>query len=164
MSHSPPSHWVDSTSLQMSPAPNRAWIRASRAVVAAMFSTSAGPPPAEQLDWTMAQLYDVHERVGGMGLAAYRLSLFAFTWLAPLMILRLPPFSRLSHAQQMRAMHRFESSLIAVALFALKAMLCMIYFEHPAAAAHMAFDGQGLRQHPAPAPAPSTAPALSEAP
>lgn len=112
----------------------------------------------------MAQLYDVHERVGGMGLAAYRLSLFAFTWLAPLMIFRLPPFRRLTHEQQLRAMHRFENSLIAVALFALKAMLCMIYFEHPAAAAHMGFDGQGMRPHSAPTPAPSTSPATIEAP
>ncbi len=147
----PPPHWAGPADGQhgVAPAPDRAWLRASRAVASTMFSTHDGPPSRQHLDWTIAHLHDMYVTVGGMGLFVFRLSLLAFTWLAPLMILRLPPFSRLSHEQRLRAMHRFEHSLIAISLFALKAMLCMIHFEHPEGAQHMRFDGQGVRHlHP----------------
>jgi hypothetical protein len=144
-----PTHWAGTGTTSLSKAPDLAWLRAARAVASTMFCTHDGPPSKEHLDWTIDNLYDMYVTVGGIGLFVFRLSLFAFTWLAPLMILRLPPFSRLPHEDRLRAMHRFENSLIAIALFALKAMLCMIHFEHPDGVRHMNFDGQGVRhRHP----------------
>jgi len=85
--------------------------------------------------------------VGGLGVFALRLGLFSLTWVAPLFVFSLPPLRRLSVEKRIVALERFERSPLGVLFYALKAMLCMMYFEHPEAAHEVKFDGQGRRPY-----------------
>ena len=64
------------------------------AVCEALFATHDGAPPYDRLHWVWTHIYDFSERVGGLGVFAFRLSLFFLTWVAPLFVLSLPPLQR----------------------------------------------------------------------
>ena len=140
----PGSHWVDQNVTLDVPAPTEPWLCAAAAVAETMFATHEGPAPANRVYWLCTHLADFQKRVGGIGMFTFRAALFAFSWLAPLFVLSLPPFRRLSHERRMNALHRFERSPIGVSVMAVKALLCMIYFEHPESAAHLGFTGAPL--------------------
>jgi hypothetical protein len=61
-------------------------------------------------------------------------------FLAPLFIGRLTRFSKLSLADRVRALTRLEERF-GDPLLGVKAMLCLLYYEHPAAALEVGFDG-----------------------
>lgn len=140
----PGSHWVDLEAPEVVPAPTEPWLRAAAAVAETMFATHEGPAPAKRVYWMCVHLADFQRRVGGIGMFTFRAALFAFSWLAPLVVFSLPPFRRLGHTKRMKALHRFERSPIGVSVMAVKALLCMIYFEHPESAAHIGFTGAPL--------------------
>lgn len=139
-----PSHWVDQHPEQHSNAPKPAWQRELHALASVLFATPAGAPPTERLNWTVYQVADLLAKVKGRGALVYRVSLVVVAWFAPLMIFRLPTLGRLSFEERVRALHRFEKSPLGLMLFAIKAMLCIVYYEHPDAAAEIGFDGLGL--------------------
>jgi hypothetical protein len=62
------------------------------------------------------------------------------------MIFRLPPIRRLSFEDTERALERFERSPMGMMLFAVQTLVCIVYFEHPDAAAEIGFDGQCHQQ------------------
>lgn len=140
----PGSHWVDLEAPAVVPAPTEPWLRAAAAVAETMFATHEGPAPAKRVHWMCVHLADFQRRVGGIGMFTFRAALFAFSWLAPLVVFSLPPFRRLGHTKRMKALHRFERSPIGVSVMAVKALLCMIYFEHPESAAQIGFTGAPL--------------------
>lgn len=94
----------------------------------------------------MYQVDDVLAKAGGRGVQAYRVSLWVVSWIAPILILRRPRFARLSQEDRVRALARIEQSRLKTLLFALKALLCIVYFEHPDAAEHVEFDGVAMRE------------------
>lgn len=143
-SSSLPAYWVDVQAAEHSPAPTRAWHKQLHAVAGAMFSQDGQAPPVARLNWCVAQIDDLLTRVGGRGAFAYRFALAVIAWCAPLLIWRLPRFARLSQEQRIRALLRVEKSPLKTLLFALKALLCIVYFEHPDAAEATGFDGKGL--------------------
>lgn len=105
--------------------------RTARLVAEALFSPDGEPPDAERLDWVEADFADFYARAHGNAGLILRLSLFALMWLAPLFVGRLGPLSTLPIRRRVVALERFESSPLAPAALAVKAMLCILWFEHP---------------------------------
>ena len=66
--------------------------------------------------------------------------------LAPLFIGRVVTLGALSLPDRIRALTRLEERF-GEPLLAVKAMLCLVYYEHPDAAREVGFDGQCLIPH-----------------
>lgn len=118
--------------------------RALWAVAEALFATEQGSPPPARLAWLCAEVHDVLAHIGARARRTFRLALWALTWLAPLVVLRLPPLGRLPVRDRVRALERFERGLLpqSAAVLAVKAIVCILYFEHPDAAREIGFDGR----------------------
>jgi hypothetical protein len=125
-------------------APTRGMARDAWYVAEALFATEAGPPAPARLGWLVAELSDFLARIGSRARWSFRLAMWALVWFAPLRIGRLPPLARLSRAERLDALERLERAGMpqAAAIFAVKAVLCILYFEHPEAAAEIGFDGR----------------------
>ncbi|MCB9508031.1 MAG: hypothetical protein H6700_03625 [Myxococcales bacterium] len=162
MSDSIPTWWVDHGA-QDAPEPTIGWVRQAYAVAEVLFSTAAGPPPPGRLRWMCSELRAHLDTVRGRSAWVVRASLLLMAWLGPLLVFRPPTLARLDFARRATALERWERSPLGLTLFAVKAMLCIVYFEHPEAAASLGFDGQ-CRGPDAGPPAPGgAAPALGAA-
>lgn len=115
-------------------------VRALRAVAEAAFSSEAGPPPAARLDWLMADVGDFLVRAGWRLRAVVFSSLLVCTFVAPLLLRRRPPLRRLPPAERLAALERLERSRFAMPLFAVKALLALMYYEAPGAPAEAGYD------------------------
>ena len=111
------------------------------AVAQAIFAKSNGPPPQERVDWLVSELDDFLARSGAKARWLFRLSLLAVSVLAPLFLFRFVPLRALPLEERSHALDKMESSRFALPLLAVKAMLCIIYYEHPDAAREIGFDG-----------------------
>lgn len=120
---------------------------ATAAVAETLFTTREGPPPRERLEWLVDDLDHFFAQAGKRARFAYRLCLLAVSVLAPLMVMRLPPFRRLSAETRTRALERMERSALGLAVFGAKAVLCILYYEHPAAARLIGYDASCLRSN-----------------
>jgi hypothetical protein len=119
-------------------------VRTLRVVAEAIFVTDAGPPPKERLDWLADECEDFLARSGARTLWVLRLALFALGVLAPLAILRFTSLAKLPLSERTRALGRLEDGPLGAPVVAIKAFLCVIYYEHPDAARQIGFDGQCL--------------------
>jgi hypothetical protein len=115
-------------------------LRAAREVAAALFATDAGPPPRERLDYVERDLADFYGHVTLRARLVFRACVATVFWLAPLWLWRLPPLSRLSIAERVEAIERLERSPLALAVLGAKAILCIVYYEHPDAAREIGWD------------------------
>ena len=100
--------------------------RAAMAVAEALFS-SADPA---RIEWAVGDLADYMARAPGRARTLLTLGLFVLTWVAPLLVWRPGPLSSLDVDLRVRALERIEQTILGPAALALKAMLCMIWFEH----------------------------------
>ena len=114
---------------------------ATHALAEALFTTDEGPPPEDRLAWLVDDLDDFLSRAGPRARLVYRLCLLAIAIIAPIMIGRLPPYRALSREQRARSLERMERSALGLAVFGAKAMLCILYYEHPGAARAIGHDG-----------------------
>ena len=146
-SSTPPDYWIANDWKRETLTPIRGWGKHVVAVCEALFATHEGPPPRDRLHWVWTHIHDFSVQVGGLGVFAFRLSLFFLTWVAPLFVFSLPPLRRLPVAKRIVALERFERSPLGMLFYALKAMLCMMYFEHPDAAKEVRFDGSSYRDY-----------------
>jgi hypothetical protein len=121
---------------------------AARALAEAIFSTTSGPPPRDRLDWLMRELDDFLGRSGVRTRTVLRLSIFVVSWLAPLLTFRVRPLRALALPARIDALERLERSRAALPLLATKAILSVLYYEHPDAAREIGFDGACLTQGP----------------
>jgi hypothetical protein len=119
-----------------------------RAVAEALFATTAGPPSAERIDWLLLEIEDFLARAGPRTRFVLGLAVFAVNLLAPLLVLRFTSLRRLPLAQRVHALRNLENSPLAAPLFAVKALLSLIYYEHPEAAREVGFDGACLGNAP----------------
>lgn len=106
-------------------------LRQARVFAEALFATEAGPPPSARLDWLMTELDDFLEHGGPRVELLVRGGLALATWTAPALVGRLPPLSRLGAEDRRRALERLEHTPAGLPLLAVKATLCIIYYEHP---------------------------------
>ncbi len=141
-----PEHWVDRGALSAEAPPLRkGWHRRVAQVAEAMFSTAEGPPPEARLRWLAHELDDFMSRVGTQSRFVFRFALFAATWLAPLWALRIGALGWWPVERRLIALERYERSTIGATLLVIKAVLCILYYEHPHAAALIGMDGGCLR-------------------
>jgi hypothetical protein len=113
-------------------------------IASALFTTAHSPPPPARLHWLTTEFEDFLVGAGTKARLLLRTSAVFATWLAPLLIRRLPPLSRLKNDERISALDALESSVIGTPLFALKAILSLLYYEHPDAADELGFDGRPL--------------------
>jgi hypothetical protein len=112
------------------------------ALAEALFSTEAGAPPRERLKWLSRELDDFMARAGARSRLVLRASVLCIAVVAPLLIRKLGPLRSLPLAQRTEALERMESGTFALPLLAVKAILCILYYEHPDAAREIGFDGR----------------------
>lgn len=62
--------------------------------------------------------------------------------MAPTLIGRRPPFRALSLEARVEALEAMEKSPLGLAIFGAKAILCILYYEHPDAASAVEHDGR----------------------
>lgn len=117
----------------------------------ALFATKDGPPPPAEVTWVVEEFQD-HLRHAGQGPRwLMRLALFAVSLLAPLFVGAFPTLKRLPLDKRVLAVHRMEESVAGPAVLALKAFLCLHYFEHPDVQARCGYVGFGFEgAQPAP--------------
>lgn len=126
----------------------RGFVSGLRVVAEAVFATGAGAPPAERLDWLCLELEDFLARAGSQTRLTLRLALLAISVLAPLVVLRFTPLKRMPVAERARAIGQLEHSSLGAPVLAIKALLCVLYYEHPDAAEEIGHDGQCLLPGP----------------
>ncbi len=102
-----------------------------RAFAEALFSTEAGPPPAARIDWLMVEMDDYLLRAGPAARFIFGLSLWVVTLLSPVFIRRLPTLASLDVPERIDALTRMEESFASAPVLAVKAFLCVVYYEHP---------------------------------
>ncbi len=101
-----------------------------RVVAEAMFARDEGPVPSERLDFVADDFIDFLEQAGPRPELIMGSALHLATWVAPLVIRRRPPLSRLPVADRVRALETLEETPAGLPLLALKAIMCTIYYEH----------------------------------
>ena len=116
------------------------------ALAETLFSTEVGPPPADRLRWLADDLDDFFAHSGARSRSVFVLCITAIDLLAPVFISRLGRFSRLTLGDRFTALTRFEASPMGLAFFGAKAALCIVWYEHPAAAREVGFDGNCLKR------------------
>ncbi len=122
------------------PVPDRV-VRACGRIAEALFHDGDAPPPAERVVWLEGDVRDFLGRATGRARVMFRLCVFVIVWLGPLWALSLPPLTRLSVAARIAVLERLERSPLGFAFFGAKALLCLMYYEHPDAARELGFDG-----------------------
>lgn len=103
----------------------------ARVFAEALFARESGPPPTARLDWLMAELDDFLDHGGPRVELLLRGGLALATWAAPVFLGKLPPLSRLSALDRCVALDRLEHTPAGLPLLAVKATLCILYYEHP---------------------------------
>ena len=141
-----PNHWVDHSARTASVPMLRGWLRDLGAIAEALLADDDGPPPQQRVRWVVSKTQEYADSVGGKAMVAFRMGVFATTWVSPILIGRLPPLRRLDHATRIRALHRYESSPLGISLFAVKVFVGVSWFEHPDVAQDVGFDGECLRR------------------
>jgi hypothetical protein len=120
----------------------------ARTVAEVLFASDEGPPPAPRIDWLVRELSDFLGRTGAFSRLLLGAGLLATVVIAPLLVGRLRPFSSLPFGDRRHALERFERSGLGLVLLPCKALLCILYFEHPDVAREIGADGLCLESPP----------------
>jgi hypothetical protein len=114
----------------------------ARAFAEAFFARSDEPLPSDRLDHFERELSDFFGHVRGRARLLFLACLFTATWGAPLLGGRaFARLSSLSIAERLEVLERLEHFPIAqLALYALKAITSLVYYEHPDARAELGWD------------------------
>lgn len=123
-------------------------LRSARAVSEALFSTESGPPPAARLDWLEADLGDFFGHANWRARLLFRACLFAITWVAPLLVGRLGRLASLPIERRVEALERMEETPLSLAFFGAKAVLCIVWYEHPDSAREIGWSSTCLGPRP----------------
>ena len=111
--------------------PGRRTMRTVRAVGEALFSDGKVAPAAGPLDWACDEYGDLMSRATAKGRLIFLLATVVVSVFAPIGVRRLPGLHRLDLATRVRALSRFEEGRLGFALVAIRALLCLVYYEHP---------------------------------
>jgi hypothetical protein len=121
----------------------RGTIRALVAIAEAVFSRNGAPPAAERMAWIEREMEDFLARAGIRSRVMFSLMVWLTTVIAPLLYGRFAFLYLLPLGDRVRALAlleaRFSEPLVGV-----KALLCLVYYEHPDAAREVGFDGDCL--------------------
>jgi len=111
--------------------PQAWWQRDAAAIAEALFSGPHGPPPAERVAWLVDDLDHFLGTVGGRSRLVFHVALQAVAVAAPLSVLRAAPIWKLPLPLRVRALERLEHGPLGMAVFAVKTLLCLHWYEHP---------------------------------
>jgi len=118
-------------------------VRAAVAIASALFARGGALPPPERLAYLEREVEDFLARASTQA----RLMLSFMIWLvalaAPLFVGRLGTLAALAQPERIRALERLERHF-GEPLIAVKAILCLLYYEHPDSAREVGFDGECL--------------------
>ena len=123
---------------------HRVGLKAARAFCEALFSTAEGPAPRDRMDWLMGEIDALWDRAGARSAGFYKLALILVNLLAPLMIGKLSPLWALPLEERVRALTRMEHSPLAAVVLASKAVICIIYYEHPDSAKEIGWTSRSM--------------------
>ena len=116
---------------------------AARLVAEALFQDEAGvSPPKAELDCIETELADFARSAGGWATFLLGACMLVVTLLVPLFARKLRSLSGLTIDERRRALERMEESGVSLPFLAVKAILCLVHYEHPDAAARIGFDGK----------------------
>ena len=108
----------------------------TRAVAEALFTVDDRTvPPSERLDWVMEEYADFMARTSRRGRLLFTLAAQVVTRVSPWLRGRLGGFLQCSLTERVEMLRAFEATPLAGVLIALRAILCILYYEHPGAAA-----------------------------
>ncbi len=116
-----------------------------RALAETLFDLSEGHDPDRErrLVWLLGEVDDMLRHAGPRARTLFLGSLAAIEGLAPLLARRPPPFHHLPRPARLESLEALErSGPPALTLFAVKALLSIVWFEHPRTAAESGFDGR----------------------
>jgi hypothetical protein len=116
-------------------------LRRARAIAEAIFLTESGPPPAERLDWLVNELEDFLARSGGRTRFVFGLAMFAAAFLAPIVSFRFRSLASMPVEERSAVLERLEN-VFGPPVLAVKALLCVLYYEHPDAQKQIGFDAE----------------------
>jgi hypothetical protein len=115
-------------------APTARSVQTMMAIAEAAFSTEAGAPPADRIEWLRREYVDLMSRASGRGRFLFWAGAVVVSIAAPAMIGKLTAFRRLSLPERVAALRRFEAHPLGSILIALRAILCLLWYEHPGVA------------------------------
>ena len=106
--------------------------RAIRLFAETLFSDLDGPPPPDRIARLAQDATALVSATTQRARLLFQLCLFAVLWAAPLFVFRAPGLSRLPLAGRVAALESMESSPTGAALvLAIKAVLCVLWYEQP---------------------------------
>lgn len=121
-------------------------VRALSAIAEALFSRGGTPPPRERLEWVALEAEDFLARAGLRTRFVLSLLVWLVCVLSPLTVGRFARLPSLPLNERIVALaaleRRFGEPLLAV-----KAVLCLLYYEHPDGARDAGFDGECALPH-----------------
>jgi hypothetical protein len=83
------------------------------------------------MDWLMIEMEEYLQRAGSGARVIFGLALFVVAWLSPLFVWRLPTLRSLDVPKRVEALTHMEESFASAPVLAVKAFLCVVYYEHP---------------------------------
>jgi hypothetical protein len=125
------------------PLVGRSTMRALVSIAEAVFSRDGTPPAADRLTWVERETEDFLARSGARSRFMFSFMIWLTTWLAPILSGRFSPLYALPLESRVRALAHLEERF-SEPLLAVKAILCLVYYEHPDAARDVGFDGRCL--------------------
>ena len=114
-----------------------------QAIAETLFSVDGKPPPPDRIAWLRAEIDDFLARSALTGRMAFSVGSLVVSWVAPLLVGAFRPLARLPLERRIAALEAFERRKIALVLTGLRAIICLLYYEHPDAAAEVGIDAQG---------------------
>jgi len=100
----------------------------------------ASAPPLDRLRPFADDLSDFVGHLNTRARLLFITCLAVITWIAPLVIGRMPRLARLDVADRVRAIHALEQTPASLALLAAKAIVAMVWFEQPGNAQEIGWD------------------------
>ena len=114
--------------------------RDARDFAEAFFSRDGSSPPADRLAWFVADMDDFLGHLAPRARRLWKTCLATVVRGAPLLVGHVGKLGELPIDRRIEALERFERSPFALALFAVKALTSLVYYEHPDAAAEIGWD------------------------
>lgn len=111
-----------------------------RALALGLFDRGAGIPEA-RIAWAIDDLESFLRHAGQKTSALFLITTTLVEWLPILFVRRLSRMSRLSSETRRDYLEAFDRSVIAIVLVLPKALLSLVYYEHPDALRETGYDG-----------------------